>query len=151
MKALQILAALVILGALSYAGIVWKSCHSLPLAKVKSAIQTAPESDSVPVASPVAVESVSPTVNNTLYSELEQARLSGSAPDENTMFKWLLVSEPNAPRKEVEDMSEGSQKDVIVKAYEHAGVRLSQGRIKADQFKLHSFAHGGGQVPSYSR
>lgn len=123
---------------------VWKSCHSLPLAAVKQVIQKAPAD------SPAAVANASP-VENTLYTELEGYRTSGNSPDEQKMFTWLLVSEPNAPRKEVEEMSEGSQKEVIVKAYEHAGLRLSQAQIKADQFKLHSFAHSGGQISSYSR
>jgi hypothetical protein len=53
---------------------------------------------------------------------------------------WLLASDPDAPRKEVEEMSEASQKEVIIKAYKHLGLSLSQARIKADQFALTSFA-----------
>ena len=144
MKPYQVIALLVILGVLSYAGMVWKSCQSMAAAREISTNEAVPASSAKPVAS-------APAVNDRLYSELEGYRLSGNAPDEQKMFMWLLVSEPNAPRHDVEGISVGDQKNIIVRAYKHEGLRLPEGQTKADQFKLHSFAHSGGQNSSYSR
>jgi hypothetical protein len=130
MKILQLLAVLVILGVLSYVGIVWKSCHSLSLANTKQSHKET---------SVARVPEVKSPVDENLYSELEGYRTSGSTPDENKMYTWLIVSEPHATHSDVKGMSEGSERDVIVKAYEHTGLRLAQARSKADQFRLHHF------------